>query len=256
MCLFTLCSLFKLYFPLISSHQKLKLKYLKDFFFPVHRYTSSIKNGAWQSVNKYHFNIYSANKSVNQSQTGQQVNKECSSWPAFPSAYRIGLSLFTEDLSGQSVPSLPGDPLQNRKHTKERNRERRQSRVSDNDRELCLSPALETAKCVFCSEGNTGSPCRSLHPFLMFQVSFLYEVAKLRRSYPNPLLLAPSQRGTTGRHSPPEKGTGLQSSMALGSALGTPCLMMSAGHGLWVTANYCSLHFLWKREYLAPATEG
>ena len=141
------------------------------------------------------------------------------------------------------MASVPGDPLQNRKHTKERNRERRQSRVSDNDRELCLSPALETAKCVFCSEGNTGSPCRALHLFLMFQVSFLYEVAKPRTSYTNPLLLAPSQRGTTGRHSPPEKGTGLQSSMALGSALGTPCLMMSAGHGLWVTANCCCLHF-------------
>ena len=30
------------------------------------------------------------------------------------------LSLFTEDLSGQSVASLPGDPLQNRKHTQKK----------------------------------------------------------------------------------------------------------------------------------------
>ena len=67
-----------------------------------------------------------------------------------------------------------------------------------------------------------GSPCSSLNPFFMFQVSFFYMVAKPRTSYPRPLLLAPSQRGTTGRHSPPEKGTGLQSSMALWSALGAP----------------------------------
>ena len=71
MCLFTLCSLLKLYLPLISSHQKLKLKYLKDFFFLVHRYNSSAKNRARHRVNKYSFNIYSVNKSVNESQTGQ-----------------------------------------------------------------------------------------------------------------------------------------------------------------------------------------
>ena len=92
MCLFTLCSLLKLYLPLISSHQKLKLKYLKDFFFLVHRYTSIAKKTAWNSVNKYSFNVYSVNKSVNESQTGQWMNKEHPSWPAFPSAYRIGLS--------------------------------------------------------------------------------------------------------------------------------------------------------------------
>ena len=34
MCLFTLCSLLKLYFPLISSHQKLKLNYHEDCFLP------------------------------------------------------------------------------------------------------------------------------------------------------------------------------------------------------------------------------
>lgn len=47
-------------------------------------------------------------------------------------------------------------------------------------------------------------------------------------SYSNPLLLTPSQRETTGRHSPPEKRTGLQSSTALGSAQ-VPPHMTSAG---------------------------
>ena len=90
MCLLTLCSLLKLYLPLISSHQKLKLKYLKEFFFLVHHYTASAKNRAWHRVNKYSFNIYSVNKSVSESQTGQLMIKEHPSWPAFPSAYRIG----------------------------------------------------------------------------------------------------------------------------------------------------------------------
>ena len=112
-----------------------------------------------------------------------------------------------------------------------RNKEGWESRVSGNDRELCLSPALGTAKCAFCSEENTGSPCCSLNPSFKVWVSFLYMVAKSRTSYPNPLLLAPSQRGPTGRHSPPEKGTGVQNSMALGPALSTPAW--------WVLGKVC-----------------
>lgn len=150
------------------------------------------------------------------------MNKEYPYSPAFPSAYRIGLSFTLYRGRVWSICGLSswGSPTEQEVYTEEIGRDERAGSQVMSESSVCHQHSEQQN--VLSALKEMGSPCSSLNPFFMFQVSFFYMVAKPRTSYPHPLLLAPSQRGTTGRHSPPEKGTGLQSSVALWSALGAP----------------------------------
>ena len=169
----------------------------------------------------YSFHIYSINLSKQVSECIKSIH---------PDLFFLLLqnktlsSLFTKALSGQSVLSLPGDPLQNGKLTWTRNKDKWESRVLGHDRELCLSPALRRAELGLCYGG------RILFELLRYAAPLAHAscssegVLILDSNEPQNFpcwssLTLSFTDGSPGRHSPPEKGSELECSMALqGSA--------------------------------------